>query len=135
MRGVAGREAFSPSSVGSVEWLLDLTFDLVLGLLAGGGLALPVKQALGAFLVEATDSLVDGRVRHVVQARDVECQETAIGQQHHVCPHCYATDLFPLHPLQFGPFLFGRLTDGSMQHETVAPFIGGEAKPFIASDP
>jgi hypothetical protein len=74
-------------------------------------------------------------VRHVVQFGDVEGRKTTVGQQHHVRPHRYATDLFPLHALQFGPVLFGRLTDGSMRHETVAPFIGSGAKLFIASNP
>jgi hypothetical protein len=58
-----------------------------------------------------------------------------VGQQHRVCPHRYATDLLPLHALELGLFLFGRLTDGSMRHETVAPFIGRGAKLFIAGDP
>jgi hypothetical protein len=135
MRGVVQREAFSPSSVGSVWRSFLISRSTSSWVSSRAALALPVEQALGAFLVEAIHPLVDGRVRHVVQIGDVEGRKTTVGQQHHVRPHRYATDLFPLHTLQFGPFLFGRLTDGSMRHETVAPFIGGGAKPFIASDP
>jgi hypothetical protein len=70
----------------------------------------------------------------MVQIGDIECRETAVRQPHHVCPHrCYATDLFLLPALPFGAFLLerllGRLEDGSMRHETVAPFIGSGANP------
>jgi hypothetical protein len=67
-----------------------------------------------------------------VQVSDIVGRKTAIEQQHHGCPHRYATELFPL---QFSPLPFGRTTDGSMRHETVSPFIGIGAKPSITSDP
>jgi hypothetical protein len=76
---------------------------------------------------------VDGRGRHVVQIGDIEGRETAIGQQHHVRPHRYSTGLFLLPALPFDPFflerLLGCLEEGSMRHETVAPFIGSGANP------
>ena len=66
IRGVAIREAFSPSPVGSDCRSFPMSHSTSFCVFHWSAYALPLEQAFRAFLVEAADPLVDGRVCHVV---------------------------------------------------------------------
>jgi hypothetical protein len=93
--------------------------DLLLRLLVEGrraSFSLSVPEAFGAFLVESIDPLVYGRMRNVVQTRDLRGGISPIRKQNHVGTHCHATDFLALHAPELITLLIGRFTDGSVRH-------------------